>query len=89
MMALGSFILEMYQLVGDELAEIALRADGHIDHFALDVQNIETTFAAARLAGLDIIEDEPVFLPFWEKGIRYFKVCGPDGEKVEFCERIK
>lgn len=89
MMALGSFVLELYQLVGDELAEIAARRDGHIDHLALDVRNIESAFEEARAAGLDVIEDAPVFLPFWEKGIRYFMVRGPDGEKVEFCERIK
>jgi lactoylglutathione lyase len=82
-------VLELYQLVGAELAEIATRRDGHIDHLALDVQSIETAFEKARAGGLDIIEDAPVFLPFWEKGIRYFNVRGPDGEKVEFCERIK
>ena len=89
MMTLGSFMLELYQLDGHELAEIADRFDGHIDHLALDVNNIEATFEAVRAAGLDSIEGAPAYLPFWEKGIRYFVVRGPDGEKVEFCERIK
>jgi hypothetical protein len=31
---------------------------------------------------------EPVYLPFWEKGIKYFNVLGPDGERVEFAERL-
>ncbi len=89
MLALGDFVLELYQLAGAERAEIAARADGHVDHFALDVDQIEPAFAAVHAAGLETVEDAPVFLPFWEKGIRYFVVRGPDGERVEFCERIK
>ena len=30
------------------------------------------------------MEDEIQFLPFWEKGFRYFKVLGPNHEPVEF-----
>lgn len=89
MMTLGSFVLELYQLPGAEGAEIAGRADGHIDHVALDVTDIGAAFAAARAMHLDLLQDAPVALPFWEKGIRYFIVRGPDGEKVEFCQRLK
>ncbi len=89
MMQLGDFVLELYQLAGAERAEIAARADGHVDHFALDVDDIEATFEAVRAARLETVEDAPVYLPFWEQGIRYFVVRGPDGERVEFCERIK
>ncbi len=89
MMALGDFVLELYQLAGAERAEIAARADGHVDHLALDVDSIDSTFAAVHTAGLETVEDAPVFLPFWEHGICYFVVRGPDGERVEFCERIK
>ena len=28
-------------------------------------------------------------LPFWEKGIRYFNIKGPNEEVVEFCEIVK
>ncbi|MBL8133032.1 MAG: VOC family protein, partial [Anaerolineae bacterium] len=81
--------LELYQLPGTEGAEAAARSDGHIDHVALDVTDIDAAFAAARSMRLDLLQDAPVFLPFWEKGIRYFIVRGPDGERVEFCERLK
>lgn len=87
-LSLGGFVLELYQLVGAELEEIAGRGDGHIDHFALDVQDIEAAFAAVRAAGLTPLQETPVYLPFWERGIRYFVVRGPDGEKVEFCQRL-
>ena len=88
-LSLNSFILELYQPVGAEWDDIRARHDGHIDHVALDVLDIDQAFAAISAAGLQPLEETPQFLPFWEKGIRYFNVRGPDGEKVEFSERIK
>ena len=84
MLDLSGFVLELYQLVGAELAGIAARGDGHVDHLALNVADIEQAWEAARAAGLTPLEDAPVFLPFWDKGCKYFTVRGPDGEKVEF-----
>ena len=46
--------------------------------------NRDEAFTEITEAGLDIIEEAPVFLDFWEKGCRYFAVRGPDGEKLEF-----
>jgi catechol 2,3-dioxygenase-like lactoylglutathione lyase family enzyme len=89
MMELKGFVLELYQLTGNELAEIRTRADGHIDHFALNVQDIDRAFADVRASGLTALEDAPVFLPFWDKGVKYFSMRGPDGEKVEFNQIIK
>ena len=84
MLALNGFVLELYQLAGAERQEIGTRRDGHIDHVALDVTDIDQAFADAQIAGLEPLEDAPVFLPFWDKGVKYFNVRGPDGEKVEF-----
>ncbi|MGQ9849051.1 MAG: VOC family protein [Aggregatilineaceae bacterium] len=84
MLDLKGFILELYQLPAPDLEEIRARRDGHLDHLALDVADIERAWEAAQAAGLQPLEDAPVFLPFWEKGCRYFTVRGPDGEKVEF-----
>ncbi len=84
MLDMSGFVLELYQLVGAELAGIAARGDGHVDHLALNVADIEQAWEAARAAGLTPLEDAPVFLPFWDKGCKYFTVRGPDGEKVEF-----
>ena len=89
MMALNDFVLELYQLPGEALEEVRARRDGPIDHFALNVMDIDRAFAEVQAAGLEPLEDAPVFLPFWEKGVRYFNVRGPDGEKVEFNERIR
>ena len=27
-------------------------------------------------------------LPFWEKGVKFFTIEGPNKEKIEFCERL-
>ncbi|HEX2695842.1 MAG TPA: VOC family protein, partial [Acidobacteriota bacterium] len=59
------------------------------DHIALNVLDIGKAFDELKAAGLTIIEKEPVYLPFWEKGIKYFNVLGPDGERVEFAERLR
>lgn len=88
MMAIDGLVIEMYQLVGDERAEIGRRGDGHIDHVALDVADIDRAFEEVRAAGLETLEDAPVYLPFWDKGVKYFNVRGPDGEKVEFNQML-
>ena len=89
MMELGGFVIEMYQLAGNDLDEVRARADGHIDHFALGVQDIDRAFEEVQASGLTVLEDAPVFLPFWDKGVRYFNVRGPDGERVEFNQMVK
>ena len=27
--------------------------------------------------------------PFWGEGVKFFTIQGPDGEKIEFCERLR
>lgn len=84
MMQRGEMILELYQMPEAELQEIRGRRDGRIDHVAFDVDGIEDAFAELKSAGFVVIEAEPVFLPFWKSGCRYFNVLGPDGERLEF-----
>jgi catechol 2,3-dioxygenase-like lactoylglutathione lyase family enzyme len=84
MMKSGSIIMELYQMPENELQEIRERKNGHIDHIAFNVENIEDAYAVLKNAGFDIIEDAPVFLPFWKNGCRYFYIPGPDGERLEF-----
>jgi len=84
MMQQGGMIIELYQLPETELLEIKNRRDGHVDHIAFDVDDIGQAFVELKNAGFHVIEDEPVFLPFWKNGCRYFNVTGPDGERLEF-----
>lgn len=84
MMQLNSIIIELYQLPEAELAEIRNRRNGHIDHVAFDVDNIDEAFTALKSAGFNVIEDYPQFLSFWKNGCKYFYITGPDGERLEF-----
>jgi lactoylglutathione lyase len=88
MLELNGFMLELYQLVDQELEEIKSRTQGHIDHFALDVKDINSAFETIQKAGIETLENAPVFLPFWEKGVYYFNILGPDSERVEFNQKI-
>jgi len=90
MMGHEQLTIELYQLEQEERQAIAKRSDGHIDHIALDVLDIDQAHQEIRAAGLEILEENaPVFLPFWDHGVRFFTVRGPDGEKVEFNQILK
>lgn len=84
MMKHKTIIIELYQLTGDELKELRSRSDGHIDHIAFDVSDVDKAFAELKAAEFETIEDAPVFLNFWNRGCKYFGIRGPDGEKLEF-----
>lgn len=81
--------LQMHNLVIETYQnhQATLR-NGAVDHIAIDVHDIEPLFALAKEQGYEILEGIN-FLPFWEKGIRYFIIAGPNREKIEFCERLK
>jgi len=90
MMEHEKFIIELYQLEQERRQEIAKRSDGHIDHVALNVLDIEQAYTEIKAAGLEVLEDNaPVYLPFWDHGVGYFTVRGPDGEKVEFNQILR
>ena len=86
MMKRDDIIIELYQMPEPELSRVRQRTDGHIDHIAFDVDDIDETFSVLKQAGFTIPEAEPVFLNFWTKGCRYFYIIGPDGERLEFCQ---
>lgn len=88
MMKTGAIVIELYQLPNNALVEISTRGHGHIDHIALDVHDIQHVFDTLKAAGLVPLENAPIFLPLWDKGVYYFNIEGPDGEKVEFNQRV-
>jgi len=85
MMKYKDILLELYQMPIPDKD----RKDGKIDHIAFDVSNIDETYLLLKEGGFSPIEMEPVYLPFWEKGCKYFYILGPDGERLEFCEILK
>lgn len=84
MMQQGAMIVELYQMPSAALEEVRSRKNGHIDHIAFDVDDIDEAFQSITNMGLSIIEAQPVFLSFWKKGCKYFNITGPDGERLEF-----
>lgn len=75
---LGNVCVETY-----ENGMAAGRA-GAIDHIALDVADIDEAWDAVKAAGHQPMEAEIQQLPFWSRGVRFFNILGPNGEKVEF-----
>ena len=62
---------------------------GAIDHIAIDVKNIEELFNVVKEAGTFKMLDQQVNgLPFWEHGVKFFTIEGPNKEKIEFCEKL-
>jgi catechol 2,3-dioxygenase-like lactoylglutathione lyase family enzyme len=84
MMEQRGVIIELYQVTKNELLELKSRKDGHVDHIAFDVADVEKAFHELKEAGFTMVEEKPVFLNFWEKGCKYFAIRGLDGEKLEF-----
>jgi catechol 2,3-dioxygenase-like lactoylglutathione lyase family enzyme len=84
MMKRESIMMELYQFPANELQGIRSRGDGHIDHIAFDVPDIDEAFAALKNAGYSMLEEMPTFLKFWTNGVKFFNILGPDGERLEF-----
>ncbi|PWG00269.1 VOC family protein [Levilactobacillus bambusae] len=78
---LGTLTIETWE--GDPVT----KKTGAINHFSLDTTNIEAAFRDAQTMGLTLKESEIQSIPtFWDHGIRYFNILGPNGETIEFCQ---
>lgn len=77
---LGNMVIETY-----ENRQAAL-VSGAIDHIALNVIEIEAIFNMAKAMGCQMIDQEIQFLPFWDNGVKFFTIIGPNNEKVEFSQ---
>ncbi len=85
MMQSGEIIIELYQLPSRLISQdILKRVDGHIDHIAFNVDDIESTFSILKNNNFQILQESPVYLPFWKNGIKFFHILGPDKERLEF-----
>ena len=76
---------------------------GAIDHIAIDVKNIDALFEEVKAKAIEaekaasekqatplcrMLDTQVNGLPFWEKGVKFFTIEGPNKEKIEFCERL-
>lgn len=79
---LHNLVIETYQNCQ------ATMAYGAIDHIAIDVKNIDELFKVVQQAHLKMLDTDVHGLPFWEHGVKFFTIVGPNREKIEFCERL-
>ena len=77
---LGTCMLELIP------TEAPAMINGAVDHFCLDVKNIDEVYAKIKEAGYNVIDENINDIAFWEKGARYFFILGPNNERIEFCE---
>ncbi|MFA6845985.1 MAG: VOC family protein [Sphaerochaetaceae bacterium] len=78
-MSLGDLVIETYE------NHQAMMKNGAIDHIALNVDDIEKTYEEIVALGYHSIESMKIDgRPFFSKGVRFFTILGPNGEKVEF-----
>lgn len=59
---------------------------GAIAHVAVDVKDVEAAFEAAKAGGYKLLDSEIRSLPFWENGVRFFNIKGPNAEIIEFSQ---
>ena len=79
---LHTLVIENYE------NKAAVMQSGAIDHIAIDVKDIEKVYAMINQAGLNSTQDTVHFLPFWENGVKFFTIEGPNKEKVEFSQYL-
>ena len=73
---LGNLMIETYQNFK------AAGINGAVDHIAINVTDVDEARRIADSMGLEVIEEGQ--LAFWENGVKYFAILGPNREKLEF-----
>ena len=62
----------------------AAMQSGAIDHIAIVVSDVEAAYRLAQEQGYQIVSNGVEFLPFWQNGVKFFILLGPNQERVEF-----
>lgn len=81
-MQLHNLVIETYE------NKSATLQSGAIDHIAIDVKNIDSLFEEIKAKGFSLLDMQVRSLPFWDNGVKFFTITGPNKEKIEFCERL-
>lgn len=78
---LSNYIIEAFE------TGHAAMCDGAYQHVALEVAGIDDLFAKLKEENYEMLHEEIQELPFWERGVRFFMILGPNNEKIEFCQK--
>ena len=77
----NDLIIETYE--SNQVSEVT----GVADHIAMNVLDIDAAYEHIKGLGIKITE-EITFLPFWDKGIKYFLTEGPNKERLEYTQYL-
>ena len=78
----GSCVIEVVQIDGAEKRE-----DGHVDHIALAVENIEDLCEQLRAKGIEFESRDITVCPeCFPNGSKWILFRGPDNERLEIAE---
>lgn len=72
----GNLVIETYE-------EPTVKQAGAINHLAINCTDIDGAYAFAQANDYKIVSEGIEELPFWEKGIRFFIIEGPNQERIE------
>lgn len=79
---LKTLVIETYENKAAKLES------GAIDHVAVNVNDIEEVYRYISEKKLNTTNDTIHFLPFWENGVKFFTIEGPNMEKIEFSQYL-
>lgn len=77
---------KLHNLVIETYEADTKMAAGAIDHIAVNVTDVEQVYKEICAMELNTLQDELHFLPFWENGVRFFTIQGPNKERIEFSQ---
>ena len=78
----GDILLETYEKDGGAADRV-----GAIDHIAFNCTDIVGCIKEARAKGYEFHEG-PCYLPYWEHGVEYVTIMGPNHEIIEFIQKF-
>lgn len=81
-MQLQNLVIETYE------NKAAKMEDGAYNHVAIDVKDVEKVHEMITEMGLNNTQDSVHFLPFWDNGVKFFTIEGPNKERVEFSQYL-
>jgi catechol 2,3-dioxygenase-like lactoylglutathione lyase family enzyme len=82
----GTCLIELLQPY--DTGKVNAGVNGSVDHFAIEVKNIDGVFTRMKDRGLVEKDAEMAFFPKLFKGMKAFMIRGPSGEGIELLEYL-
>jgi catechol 2,3-dioxygenase-like lactoylglutathione lyase family enzyme len=82
----GTCLIELLQPY--DTGNVNVGVKGSVDHFALELKNIDSVFARMKEKGLVEKDAELAYFPKLFDGMKAFMVWGPSGEGIELLEYL-